>query len=233
MPRWSWLLLAAFCLSGFSGSVGWWLSNQEAAQTQSAVQAEVGGQLEMVQQQLAALSNENTELQLRLVAVERSAQVDQATQDAMRVRCSLLQDKLGQLEDEAAFYQSLLGNDDTAASMHASELQVRMRLSPQYFKYRLTLARFSTAVDTAEGIARLSLVGRQEGKPVTLPWNQINDQGQADFKFSIKQMEVLEGDVHLPEGFIPARLKIELIPLNKAFTRQVEHLDWVVEQSGL
>lgn len=223
------LLLLGVTL-GASG-VAWWLYQQLNLHT--AQQNDLGQHLDAMRQQWVSLGAENTALQSRLMAVERSAQVDQAAQEAMRVRCSVLQDKLGQLEDEVAFYQNLLNHDDGAATVHATGLQVKMRLSPQYFKYRLTLARSSAATGADEGLARLSLVGRQNGKPVTLAWGQINDQGGADFRFKIKQMEVLEGDVHLPDGFIPARLKVELIPIRQGFARQVEYLDWVVEQSGL
>ncbi len=225
--------LGLLLLGGVLGASGvaWWLYQQITVHT--VQQQDLGRHLDAMRQQLVSLGDENTALQSRLMTVERSAQVDQAAQEAMRVRCSILQDKLGQLEDEVAFYQNLLNHDEGTSTVHATALQVRMRLSPQYFKYRLTLARSSAATEAAEGIARLSLVGRQAGKPVTLAWSQINDQGGSDFRFNIKQMEILEGDVHLPDGFIPARLKVELIPIRQGFARQVEYLDWVVEQSGL
>ena len=66
------------------------------------------------------------------------------------------------------------------------------------------------------------------GAEARLPWAALAaDDAARNLLFSLKYFEEFSGEIHLPQGFEPARVVVTLIPDGNGVPRVEESFDWV------
>jgi hypothetical protein len=71
---------------------------------------------------------------------------------------------------------------------------------------------------------RFAIEGVADGKLQTLDWNQLRQQaGAPDQPFSFRYFQQIDGDIILPAGFTPQRVKVSV---SGAFGTQEQRFEW-------
>ena len=136
------------------------------------------------------------------------------------------QSQLAREAQDAAFYRAIA----TAGADSPVSIQ-RLRITAvtgRRYHLSLVLARPLGREDQVSGSGSLSLEGSRAGQAATLQMSQVVVDKSAKWAFNYRNIQAIELDVDLPEGFDPDRLIVELSParlgaagLRQAFLWQI------------
>ncbi|MEG3191511.1 DUF6776 family protein [Lysobacter sp. D1-1-M9] len=151
-------------------------------------------------------------LQQRVATLGRS---DQISRDANRDLQSTLAERdeeIAALRADVAFYERLVGSTEQRRGLTAHAI----RMQPQNgaaWHFTSTLTQNLNRGAISAGELTLSIEGTRDGRLQTLDWDALRQQEDAPgVEYSFKYFEQLEGDVFLPEGLTPVRVKVRLAP---------------------
>jgi hypothetical protein len=92
------------------------------------------------------------------------------------------------------------------------------------WRYTITLTQNINRGGTTTGQMRFVLEGVQNGKLQSLSWGQLLQNPQsAGQSFAFRYFQELEGNIMLPAGFSPQRVRVSVIG---GFGKQEQMFDW-------
>lgn len=164
------------------------------------------------------------ELAQRVTTLARS---DQVSRDANRRLQSTLADReeqIAQLRADVDFYERLVGatGQRHGLAVHA----LRMARQPGgAWHFTAVLTQNLDRGGVSSGNLQLAIEGSQQGTLRSLDWATLRQQPRAGgVPYSFRYFEEVQGDVFLPQGFVPSRVTVRLQPNRGA---AVEHaLSW-------
>ena len=181
-----------------------WLAGRHRAQTALAGEAALQARHDSLQRQFDAT-------QQRLLQLEQQQQGLTAERAESARQLAQLQSQLAREAQDAAFYRAIAtGTGDAAVAIQ----RLRIQAFEQAGRYRLTLVltRPLGREDTVRGRGTLQLSGQQGGRPVHYALGQLSVDKSADWVFNYQYILKIDIDVALPDGFVPDRVTIELLP---------------------
>lgn len=146
------------------------------------------------------------------------AEVDQSLSD--------LQSENMELKEELEFYHGIVGTAEEVRGLQIRNFKLTKDDSPQRFHYRLILTQFIRGNRYISGHVSLSLSGVLNGIEKSLSHNDFVQQGPDDMKFRFKHFQELQGVIVLPEGFVPIRITLNIIPVDKSHKPIEQTFSW-------
>ena len=169
----------------------------------------------------AALADATTgalALREQLAVAERSGQVDREAHAQLRQTLAGLNGEILQLREELAFYRGIVSPADARRGVRVHDLSVEG--AGDTWRYTLMLIQAMQHDRQAEGTAHLTLVGTGADGPQRVA---VAADGVAyDFRY----FQPLDGDILLPQGFIPERIEVELRPRSTREDPVQQAFDW-------
>ncbi len=178
----------------------------------------------------AELTRTNTELRERRAILERSSQVEHVAYKQLEGTVGGLQDEILELKEELAFYRGIVSPGDTGRGLTIQSLQITRRAVERGFHYKLVLTQVLDNATVARGEVSMNIEGIQNGVPRELSLQEAGSV-KSDLAFRFKYFQNLEGDLLLPEGFIPARVTVFIDAQGRKQKRLEKVFDWPVEES--
>lgn len=175
--------------------------------------------------QLQRSERENRELRERVALAERSSQVDQQTHGELRQTLVGLNDEILRLREELAFYRGIVSPADARRGLQVQRFRVEP-VGELHWRFRLTLIQAMQHDRQAQGTARVVIVGAQDG---TLQRRSLADLGEHPvdgIPYDFRYFQEFDGDILLPQGFVPDRVEVELVPRNERDGRVARVFDW-------
>ena len=159
-------------------------------------------------------------LQQKVATLSRS---DQISRDANRdVQGTLAErdEEIAALRADVAFYERFVGATGQRRGLTVHELQLQPQ-SDTAWHFTATLTQNLNRGAVSSGRAVLSVEGMQAGKLRRLDWAALRQQPAAPgVEYSFKYFQQIEGDVVLPPGFTPLRVRVRLSPQGGAPVEQ-------------
>ncbi|HJN95261.1 MAG TPA: DUF6776 family protein [Gammaproteobacteria bacterium] len=182
-------------------------------------------------QELDGLKVENSELLRQVAIFERSSVMDQRANEEVLSTISGLRDRVAQLEQDIVYYRQVVSEEVEDTGLIISQLDIDATTRPEIYRYKLVVRQQDADGDTyLTGHVNVNLVGRQDEALVIVPLREISEeQDQLDIRLRFKYFQNIEGELMLPEGFIPERVQIaavETAPVEKNFDQD---FSWVAE----
>jgi len=182
-------------------------------------------------QELDGLKVENSELLRQVAIFERSRVMDQRANEEVLSTISGLRDRVAQLEQDIVYYRQVVSEEVEDTGLIISQLDIDATTRPEIYRYKLVVRQQDADGDTyLTGHVNVNLVGRQDEALVIVPLREISEeQDQLDIRLRFKYFQNIEGELMLPEGFIPERVQIaavETAPVEKNFDQD---FSWVAE----
>ncbi|ROR29713.1 DUF6776 family protein [Inmirania thermothiophila] len=171
------------------------------------------------------------ELEMRLAAAERAAQVDREAVARARERIRALQEEVAELREELAFYRGVVAPGDEDGGLGVRSFRVLAPRADGARPYRLILARAPRGeAEAVVGEARIGVSGRDgAGRRVLAP-AALGPEATVRFRF--RHFQELRGTLRLPDGFVPERVRIELVPAGRGAEGVTKELPWPAAEGG-
>ena len=173
---------------------------------------------------LTELSAENLELKRQVAILERSGLLDQRVNETDQKTLSSLRDQLATLEQDLSFYKNVISKQTDDTGLMVSEWSLKRISKSNRYRYKLAVRQQDADGDTyLDGYVNVNLVGTQNGRNVVYSLSEVSkEQEQTDIKLRFKFFQDIEGELTLPENFLPEYVKImgvEINPVRKSIDR--------------
>jgi len=215
-----------FFLIGVLGAVGWLMftvGQKSAGQVNVTLQQEQT----RLQEKLYQIGRENSELRENYAVLERAAQVDNESYNAISDDLKNLQNELLELKQEVAFYRGIVAPTEAASGLHITDLTFDPLGGGNGFHFKLVLTQVLKNEYIVRGRVRIFIEGLQAGQQKQLTLSALSGgKLKDDLTMRFKYFQNFEGDIVLPNGFVPSSVVVDLIPTGKGRTRIKKNFEW-------
>ncbi|WP_298441529.1 DUF6776 family protein [uncultured Ferrimonas sp.] len=191
------LLLLALLFIGLGAAI---LSPVLYSQQQQLAQAQQLQQ-QLQQQQLQA-DQQRVTLQLELKLEQQSQHETQAALVRQR-------QQLDDVQTELAFYRNIMAPEQEVDGVVVHDLVLDETNTPRRFRYQLVLTQQQLRKRYGKGSVSVQLEGTQAGKAQRLSLLALGGDS-AKFDYSFRYFQQFDGEISVPENFIPERVLITL-----------------------
>ena len=179
---------------------------------------------------LDELIAENSDLKRQVAMLERSGLLDQKVNETDQKTLSSLRDELATLEQDLSFYKNVITKQTDDTGLMVSEWSLKRISNSNRYRYKLALRQQDADGDTyLNGHVNVNLVGTQNGKNTVYSLSEVSkEQEQIDIKLRFKFFQNIEGELTLPENFLPEYIKVvgvEINPVRKTIDRDYPWID--------
>ncbi len=212
--------VAVSALGGFAYGYYQTLLTQESAQADRAE----------LEQELASAKEENSDLNRQIAILDRSSVMDQRANEEVQETISGLRDRVAQLEQDIVYYRGVVSEEIEDTGLIISQLDIDVTGNPNIYRYKLVVRQRDADGDTyLLGHVNVNLVGRQGDELVILPLRDISaEQDDLDIRLRFRYFQNIEGELALPEGFIPERVQIAAVEIEPIEKTLDQDFSWVV-----
>lgn len=158
---------------------------------------------------------------------ERVGQARERTELARTI--GSLRADVQRLESELGFYRGVLGTGAGAEVLKVQQFRVSRSTEPNAYRLRVVLGRPINQEGNISGKLRMTFEGGPGSVPASLDLAQAAGVEGAELPFEFRFLHEVEQVIRLPEGFIPARTLVELIPSRKGVNPVRDTFIWTVE----
>ena len=158
----------------------------------------------------------------------RSCAIDVQACEAVRKSVSGLESEVADLREQLAFYRNIVSPEQVRAGVRVLRLGVRPSGTADVWRYDLVLVQPVRRDHTATGRYDFALEGMSGKQIKTLRLDEVL-VGEADARgFSFRSYQEFSGELRLPPGFLPSRLRVTLaVQDGKGEPSEVaESFDW-------
>ncbi|MGM0594683.1 MAG: DUF6776 family protein [Pseudomonadota bacterium] len=227
-PPWQrWLVRLLILLSVIAGA---WALYQYGRYQGGYDAQQVDEQLQAQRQQLEQMEVENSRLRAQQAILERSAQIEQKAYNELEGEISGLQDEMLELKQELAFYRGIVSPEDAKKGLNLQRFELTPGSTGRSYYYKLVLTQVLNNGEVTYGNVAVSIIGTQEGEEQELKLEQISER-ESEPGFRFRYFQAFEGELFLPEGFKPSKVKLVVKPRSKKHKQLTETIDWVVQES--
>jgi predicted DNA-binding antitoxin AbrB/MazE fold protein len=183
-----------------------------------------------VKQKLKELEAERDELRRQLTMARQSAQMDQEAIKAIKEQVKRFQDERLKMEEELAFLRGIVSTGPNKKGLRIQNFKLEPGIEPQLYSYKFSVSQVINSGLTAKGKILVSVEGLQNGVTKTLTMSDLSEGKEQSIKMRFRYFQNVEGDLKLPEGFVPANLTIEVKPDNGKLKPVTETYEWSSEE---
>ncbi len=213
-------------LLGVLSAVGWLMftvGQRSAGQVNVTLQQEQS----RLQEKLYQIGRENTELREKYAILERATQVDNESYNAISEDLKNLQNELLELKQEVAFYRGIVAPTEAASGLHITDLTFDPLDGGNGYHFKLVLTQVMKNEYIVRGQVKIFIEGLLAGQQKQLTLSEVSGgKLEDDLNMHFKYFQNIEGDIVLPDGFVPSSVVVDLIPTGKGRTRIKKNFEW-------
>lgn len=215
--------VAASAIGGFAYGYYKTLLTQQTAQADR----------DTLNQELATTRDENAELRRQVAILERSSVMDQRANEEVQTNNRQLRERVAQLEEDIVYYRQVVSEEMEDTGLIIGSLDITATADANRFRYRLVMRQQDADGDTyLLGHVNVNLVGTQDGGQRVLPLREISaEQDQLDIRLRFRNFQPIEGELTLPDGFIPERIQIAAVATEPVEKSLNQDFSWVVQNA--
>ena len=181
--------------------------------------------------ELADLVEANSVLRSQVALLDRSSVMDQQTNDEVQGTILGLREQVAQLEQDVLVYRQVMSKDLENVGLVVGQMDIEATELPNRFSYKLVMRQEESTDDSyLSGFVNVGLVGTRDQEKLEIPLRDLSqDEDQLDIRLRFKSFQNIEGNLDLPEGFVPEQIHItavETAPMAKTIDK---NFSWIVE----
>ncbi|WP_448213610.1 DUF6776 family protein [Colwellia sp. MEBiC06753] len=173
-----------------------------------------GNQLQTIAQQKTRLDNlyqtQNNHLK-RIHTLEVELEVERLANKQAQDMIRLMEEKHFAVKKELAFYQKVMAPEKQADGLVIDSVTFQSSESTEHYRFSVVLVQQSIKKRFAQGYIDLTIRGSLAGKPHQVTLNQISDLTKEQLSFSLKFFQAIDGEVTLPEKFVPETVEVKAV----------------------
>lgn len=223
-------LLVSLLVLGVGGSAAGgfmygYTNTLRSQQSEQATQQELG-------EQLIAVETENSDLRRQVAILDRSSVMDKRATEEVQETILSLRDRVAQLEQDIVYYRQVVSEETEDTGLIISQLDIDATREANRFRYKLVVRQQDADGDTfLIGHVNVNLVGSQGEEQQILSLSDLSaEQDQLDIRLRFKYFQNIEGELVLPDNFVPDRLQIAAVSVEPVEKSINQNFSWVVER---
>ncbi len=154
------------------------------------------------------LESANTGLRERVAILERAAQVKREAYAQVQHTLRSLQDQVLDLQEELAFYRGIVASGAVSRGLNIQSVRLVPVGDSGQYHYKLVLTRGMKNDKVIQGHVTLAITGQQGGNTISLALPELTGRPGTELKFRFQYFQRLEGQLTLPQGFVPHRVSV-------------------------
>ena len=187
-------------------------------------------QLQQSHQLQSAAESEVQELQQQVTNFRLSGEIDKQATEGIRQEVIGLQSHITELEAEISFYKGLMDPSSQSQGVGFGKFELTATADTNRFSYRLVVQQVAANHRLFNGDLVMVVAGREKGEPRSLALSTVSTQNtQNSIKLRFKYFQIVEGELLLPEGFVPERVEAEVNAGKQGVVSQ--QFDWQIQES--
>lgn len=176
---------------------------------------------ELMSEQIKMLNIELEDLQQKLVASRRSSEIEKQAYSVVDASLRDLQSEILELKEEVAFYRSIVAPKESARGLRIQRFKIIPAAREKMFRYKLVLTQVIKNNRITTGTVTIQVEGVENGKHRTMDLGELSIDKQKKLPFKFKYFQSFEGDLIIPDGFVPSRVNVKVrskkVTLDKTF----------------
>ncbi|MCU7941370.1 MAG: hypothetical protein KZQ87_01690 [Candidatus Thiodiazotropha sp. (ex Cardiolucina cf. quadrata)] len=217
VPRWIRLCLLLLLLSGVA-----WMAYKQGGSSLAQGFARLQSGMDHVQ----TLEQERNELRRQLAMVKQAAEVDREALLAIREQIKKLQDERLKMEEELTFLRGIVSTSSKQQVLRVQNFKLEAGIEAQQFVYKFSVSQVINSGSVVKGRIELSIMGLQDGQAKLLKLEELSDEKLSSHKMRFRYYQNVEGKLHLPTGFEPATITIDVKPSSSKLKPVSEAYNW-------
>ena len=167
------------------------------------------------------------ELRAELTELRMATTVDSTAAEEVRAGFRDLQEQIASLEEEVAFYRSLMAPEELAKGLHIEKMLLHGTERPGVFSYDLVIAQTVTRHSWQQGDVYFEVHGAIAGERAVLALTEIATIPEYPLSFRFRYFQNYSGEFALPDDFTPETV---IVTLDRGEAGEVvqERYDWSV-----
>jgi hypothetical protein len=197
----------------------WWAASHTAAPRLAQADAARA----KAEREAKAVQSELTSLRQRESTLARSDQISRAANAEVQDALAERDEEIAALRADIAFYERLVGSTSQrkGLTVHVAEFAPE---AGGTWRYQIMLTQTMNRGAISQGQMRFTVEGVRAGKLAAVQWDELHQQRSAPAQtYSFRYFQQLDGNVMLPPGFTPQRVKVSLHGEDAAVEQA---LDW-------
>jgi hypothetical protein len=173
------------------------------------------------------LQQVNLGLREQIAILERSSEIDRLASLEVRSEFADLQGELLDLRKELDFYRGIVSPGDVKAGLRIQRFHLEPGEKEGRFRYNLVLTQVKHNERYVRGLVEIDIEGLEDSKTKLLPLARLVEGDTAALKFKFRYFQNFKGEIRIPEGFQPQRIRIRLKPQGKGQPPAIEEtMEW-------
>ena len=172
------------------------------------------------------LEQEVDRLREQKALLERAAQIERQAYDELDTTLKVLQGEILELKEELAFYRGIVSPQDASSGLHLQRFRIEANGKSRSYRYKIVLTQVLKNDRMATGKVRLSIDGTIGNQPRTLTLKELSEKHVRELDYRFKYFQKLEGNLTLPRGFTPFRVKVQIVPRSRKRNSIEKTINW-------
>lgn len=164
---------------------------------------------------LRTLTAENEKLKQDVANLQRSQQVSDIANQALRQTITQRDEEISGLRADLGFYSRLVGGDAQREGLKVQEVSLQPVPHSPAWNLTVSLTQNVKRNDDTSGTTMVSVEGLRNNKVVQLDWSALGDAAEKNgIPFRFRYFQQLHTTIALPADFRPTRLHVTVRPDN-------------------
>jgi hypothetical protein len=130
-------------------------------------------------------------------------------------------------KQELVFYQGIVSPKDAALGVNLQSFEMRKKNNQNQYSYKMILTKRGKSTKKVKGGTSVLIRGESGGSVSEFKISDLAlEKSAKDTKFSFRYFQVFEGDIALPDGFVPFEVEIGIKPTTKKVKSFSETISW-------
>jgi hypothetical protein len=176
-----------------------------------------------LQQELDALS-------LAKSLLETGKEIDDQASESVRTELKDLQRELLELKEELAFYRGIVSPKEASQGLYIQTFNITKNDEERSFRYKLVLTQVLKNDRHVRGKIDVMIEGimEEDGRQEQIRLRDVTVSKNRDLEYRFKYFQSFEGDMKLPDGFVPIRVIVTVTPRYRS-QKQIEKVfNWEI-----
>lgn len=217
------IIIALLCAFAGSGYGMYWYGQTSAGLDNAILQTAHDD----IQQQLREIEKENAKLREKSAVLEQAAVIDKKAYNDVNGSLKRLQNEVLELKQQVTFYRGIVSPTQAAAGLTITSFKLN-KLGQEFgYHFKLVLTQVKQNNRIIRGKANIMIDGLQNGEPKQLNITELTGNTKPDMNLRFKYFQTIEGDMVLPQGFVPSSVLVDLEPSGSSKNSITKTFNWM------
>ncbi len=165
---------------------------------------------ELLEYDLAGSQKQVATVEEQLSIIKRTQLVDKHAYDGVRNDLKQLQEEILELRSEVEFYRGIVSPRERQAGLNIQSFSIVSVSDDGLYHFELVMSQVLKNDRFVKGIVKLFVHGSLAGEPQSLDFRHISPNKSVGRDIRFRYFQRMEGDIRLPEGFVPRNVTVEM-----------------------